>query len=108
MCYGILPAPTAIGIPLALLYCAFSPNNCWGLAMNITGTMENALLRRPLSTEMAELSLLLPSWQMRELADTADATGLTVGQLMRGFIQQVLQSFPKKTENGFDSSNTAI
>jgi len=48
---------------------------------------------------MAELSLLLPSWQMRELADTADARGMTVGQLMRGFIQQVLQSFPTKTEN---------
>jgi hypothetical protein len=76
--------------------------------MNITGTMETAFLRRPLSTEMAELSLLLPSWQMRELADTADAKGITVGQLMRGFIQQVLQSFPKKTENGFDSSKTAI
>jgi hypothetical protein len=74
--------------------------------MNMTGTMETAFLRRP--PEMAELSLLLPSWQMRELADTADAKGLTVGQLMRGLIQQVLQSFPKKTENGFDSSNTAI
>jgi len=59
-------------------------------------------------TEMAELSLLLPSWQMRELANTADANGMTVGQLMRGFIQQVLQRFPKKTENGFDSRNNTI
>lgn len=98
-----------LAFPLLFPLLRHLPQHLLGpLAMNITGTMENALLRRPLSTEMAELSLLLPSWQMRELADTADATGLTVGQLMRGFIQQVLQSFPKKTENGFDSSNTAI
>lgn len=76
--------------------------------MNVTGTMETTLLRRSMPTEMAELSLLLPSWQMRELANTADANGMTVGQLMRGFIQQVLQRFPKKTENGFDSRNNAI
>jgi hypothetical protein len=66
--------------------------------MNVTATMETALMRRP-PTEMAELSLLLPSWQMRELADTADARGMTVGQLMRTFIQQILQPFPKKMEN---------
>jgi len=76
--------------------------------MNVTGTMESTLLRRSMPTEMAELSLLLPSWQMRELANTADANGMTVGQLMRGFIQQVLQRFPKKTENGFDSRNNTI
>jgi hypothetical protein len=68
-------------------------------AMNVTGTMETALLRRPMPTEMAELSLLLPSWQMRELADAADAHGMTVGQLMRGYIQQVLHPFPKEMEN---------
>ena len=76
--------------------------------MNVTGTMETTLLRRSMTTEMAELSLLLPSWQMRELANTADANGMTVGQFMRGFIQQVLQRFPKKTKNGFDSRNNAI
>jgi len=51
---------------------------------------------------------LLPSWQMRELANTADANGMTVGQLMRGFIQQILQPFPNKTENGFDTRYNAI
>ena len=67
--------------------------------MNLNGTMETTLLRRTTPTEMAELSLLLPTWQMRELADAADALGMTVGQLMRGFIQQILQPFPKVTEN---------
>jgi len=97
-----------LAFPLLCFTAPSPPTTAGALAMNITGTMENAFLRRPLSTEMAELSLLLPSWQMRELADTADAKGLTVGQLMRGFIQQVLHSFPKKTENGFDTSKTAI
>lgn len=54
--------------------------------------------RRPVAAEMAELSLLLPAWQIRELADVADARGMTVGQFMRGFIQQMLQ-FPKISEN---------
>jgi hypothetical protein len=76
--------------------------------MNMTGTMETTLLRISMPTEMAELSLLLPSWQMRELANTADANGMTVGQLMRGFIQQVLQRIPKKMDNGFDSHQNAI
>jgi hypothetical protein len=67
--------------------------------MNVNGTMETGLLRRVMPTEMAELSLLLPTWQMRELADAADAHGMTVGQLMRGFIQQILQPFPKITQN---------
>lgn len=67
--------------------------------MNLNATMETALLRRSTPSEMAELSLLLPIWQMRELADAADAHGMTVGQLMRGFIQQILQPFPKITEN---------
>ena len=54
--------------------------------------------RRSSGPEMAELSLLLPSWQMRELADAADAQGMTVGQFMRSFIQQMLQ-FPQMQEN---------
>ncbi len=66
--------------------------------MNLNGTMETALLRKSPS-DMAELSLLLPTWQMRELADTADAHGMTVGQLMRGFIQQILTPFPKMSDN---------
>jgi hypothetical protein len=74
------------------------PNLCWGLTMNMTGTFELPKSRRTPSPEMAELSLLLPSWQMRELADAADARGMTVGQFMRSFIQQMLQ-FPKITEN---------
>ena len=37
--------------------------------MNVSETMENVLLRRSYSTDVAELSLVLPGWQMRELAD---------------------------------------
>ena len=66
--------------------------------MNLNGTMETALLRKKPS-EMAELSLLLPTWQMRELADAADAQGMTVGQLMRGLIKQILQPFPNLSKN---------
>lgn len=67
--------------------------------MNLSGLMETGLLRRPMANEMAELNLLLPSWQMAELADVADAHGMTVGQFMRGVIQQVLHPHPKMTEN---------
>ena len=68
------------------------------VVMNRTGTFEFPISRRSASPEMSELSLLLPSWQMRELADAADARGMTVGQFMRSFIQQMLQ-FPKIGEN---------
>lgn len=67
--------------------------------MNLSGKMETGLLRRPTHTDMAELNLLLPSWQMAELADAAQAHGMTVGQFMRGVIQQVLHPYPKVTEN---------
>ena len=108
MSCGITLVRNILGITLAT-YFVTSPQRMLGhIAMNVTGTMETSLLRRPMPTEMAELSLLLPSWQMRELANTADANGMTVGQLMRGFIQQILQPFPNKAENGFDTRYNAI
>jgi hypothetical protein len=67
--------------------------------MKRVATMETTVPRCTLPTDMAELSLLLPTWQIRQLADAADARGMTVGQFMRGFIQQLLSPFPKVTDN---------
>lgn len=60
--------------------------------MNRNATLELPKPRRSGLPEMSELSLLLPAWQVRELADVADARGMTVGQLMRSVIQQMLQA----------------
>jgi hypothetical protein len=76
--------------------------------MNLVAPMETVLTRPSMPTEMAELSLTLPTWQMRELADTADAHGMTVGEFMRGFIQQILTPFPKNPAFRFDSSENAF
>jgi hypothetical protein len=67
--------------------------------MKRIATMDTTVPRCTLPTDMAELSLLLPTWQIRQLADAADARGMTVGQFMRGFIQQLLSPFPKVTDN---------
>jgi hypothetical protein len=41
-------------------------------------------------TEIEELSLLLPSWQMEALAEAAQAEHLTVGQYLRRLLTRVL------------------
>ena len=51
-----------------------------------TRTTVDAPLRRGMLPEMAELSLLLPTWQMQKLADLAQAQGVSVGQYLRDLI----------------------
>ena len=46
----------------------------------------DASLRRGILPEMAELSLLLPVWQMQKLADLAQAQGVSVGKYLRDLI----------------------
>ena len=87
-----------IGIAIALSSHTFPGTIDPGCTPMKFATMETATRRMP-SNEMAELSLLLPTWQIRELADAADARGMTVGQFLRGFIQQILNPFPKIADN---------
>ena len=43
-----------------------------------------------LDSEMAELSLLLPAWQVSALEQAAQAEGITVGQLLRRLVNKTL------------------
>jgi len=43
-----------------------------------------------LDCEVAELSLLLPAWQVGALEEAAEAEGITVGQLLRRVVQRTL------------------
>jgi hypothetical protein len=47
--------------------------------------------RSPMDTEMTELSLLLPKWQLAELEKFAQDQGLTLGQVLRRLINAFLQ-----------------
>ena len=44
----------------------------------------------PLDGEVAELSLLVPSWQAAALEQAACTQGITPGQLVRRILQQVI------------------
>lgn len=44
---------------------------------------------------IAELALLVPSWQAQALLEAAQAQGLTVGQYMRRLLDRVLPPAPK-------------
>jgi hypothetical protein len=45
----------------------------------------------PRETEIVELSLLLPSWQMAALETAAHDQGMTTAQMMRGLIRDFFQ-----------------
>lgn len=40
--------------------------------------------------DVAELSLLVPGWQLRALMDAAQRRGQTIGQVLRRFLHQFL------------------
>jgi hypothetical protein len=48
----------------------------------------------PHADEVAEVSLLLPAWQMHALEAAARAQGLTAGQLLRRVIAQAVTPAP--------------
>lgn len=53
---------------------------------------------RPLDDDMAELSLLMPSWQIQALEHAAQSEGISMGQYVRRALQQALHQFvlPRK------------
>ena len=53
-------------------------------------TAVDAPIRRGFLPEMAELSLLLPTWQMQKLADLAQAQGVSVGEYLRDLITNMV------------------
>lgn len=44
----------------------------------------------PPDEDVAELSLLVPGWQLRALMDAAQRRGQTIGQVLRRFLHQFL------------------
>jgi hypothetical protein len=48
---------------------------------------------------VAEVSLLLPGWQMAEMEQVAYSRGLTLGQLMRLLIREYL-AYPGQADGG--------
>jgi hypothetical protein len=74
------------GITIAIGWPA-SPVPVGDTVMMMNGrTAVDASLRRGILPEMAELSLLLPVWQMQKLADLAQAQGVSVGKYLRDLI----------------------
>src|SRR4051794_3220703 len=61
-------------------------------------TTVDAPMRRGMLPEMAELSLLLPTWQMQKLADLAQAQGVSVGKYLRDLITNTVP-MPNATNN---------
>jgi len=53
-------------------------------------TLEPLVSRRGSGPELSELSLLLPTWQIQGLSEIAQDRGMTVAQLLRGMIQQIV------------------
>jgi hypothetical protein len=48
----------------------------------------------PLDEEVAELTVLVPTWQVAALEKVAGRRGITAGQLVRSILQQVIGTFP--------------
>ena len=46
----------------------------------------------PLDGEVAELSVLVPSWQAAAIEKVAGIRGISAGQLVRSILQQVINS----------------
>jgi hypothetical protein len=51
---------------------------------------EDTLALEPADGEVAELSLLLPAWQISALEQAAQADGITVAQLLRRLVNRNL------------------
>jgi hypothetical protein len=47
-----------------------------------------------LAEDVEELALLLPSWQIMALVETAESEGITVAQFMRRLVNQALALAP--------------
>ncbi len=54
-----------------------------------SGTLEQDVPRT--DSDMAELSLLVPQWQLDQLQTLAEAQGLTLGQVLRRLINAFLR-----------------
>ena len=52
--------------------------------------IDNATRRSPDESEVAELSLLVPAWQISALEQAAEAEGITVAQLLRRAVNRTL------------------
>jgi hypothetical protein len=48
----------------------------------------------PVDGEVAELSVLVPTWQAAALERVAGNQGMTSGQFLRRVLQQVISTFP--------------
>ena len=44
------------------------------------------------AADLLELSFLLPAWQVHALADSAEAQGISIGQLLRSVISQLTRT----------------
>ena len=65
----------------------------------ITPTLDSVLSRRGLMTDLSELSLLLPTWQIQKLSELAQQRGVNVGQYLRNIIAQVVRGASEKNDN---------
>ena len=52
--------------------------------------IDNATRRAPDESDVAELSLLVPAWQIGALEQAAEAEGITVAQLLRRAVNRTL------------------
>ena len=52
--------------------------------------IDNTIRRPPDESDVAELSLLIPAWQIGALEQAAEAEGITVAQLLRRAVNRTL------------------
>ena len=65
---------------------------------NARALMETTPIRRGFLPEMAELSLLLPNWQMQKLAELAEQQKVSIGEFLRDQIAR-MSSMSTATRN---------
>jgi hypothetical protein len=58
----------------------------------------------PLDESMAEVSLLVPGWQIEAVAEQAHSQGMTAGQFLRVLLQQALKRFAICRSQGFHTA----
>ena len=56
---------------------------------------------RNLDEDMAELSLLVPAWQIQAVAEEAQQQGVSPGQFLRQLLQQALRRFALCRRQGY-------
>jgi len=54
-----------------------------------------------LDESMAELSLLVPTWQVDAVAEEAQSQGVSAGQFLRQLLQQALKRFALCRKQGY-------